>query len=154
MRTIYATHHPAWDAKNRHGLPDEFPMEYSYIAHIFNGSTQTAPTQEPVQNTSPAGKAIQQQVQEETQNHVEPPVPKQQNSVSNLNPAIPASLKDLMQQNGVSEEEIQAVVSQKGYYPLGTPIMNYDPNFIEGVLVGAWQQVYGMVVEFRKSLPF
>ena len=36
VRTIYANHHPAWDAKNRHGLPDEFPMDYSYIAHIFN----------------------------------------------------------------------------------------------------------------------
>ncbi|MDT2173342.1 ATP-binding protein, partial [Paenibacillus larvae] len=34
-RMVYATHHPAWDAKNRHGLPDEFPLDYSHIAHIF-----------------------------------------------------------------------------------------------------------------------
>lgn len=151
VRTIYATHHPAWDAKNRHGLPDEFPMEYSYIAHIFNSSAQTAPTQAPVQNIDPP---VQQQTQQETKTYVEPPAPKTQESVSNLNPAIPASLRDLMLQNGVSEEEIQAVVGKKGYYPMDTPITNYDPNFIEGVLVGAWQQVYGMVVEFRTSLPF
>jgi energy-coupling factor transporter ATP-binding protein EcfA2 len=150
-RTIYAAHHPAWDAKNRHGLPDEFPMEYSYIAHIFNSSAQTAATQESVQNIAPP---VQQQTQQETKTYVEPSAPKTQESVSNLNPAIPASLRDLMLQNGVSEEEIQAVVGQKGYYPMDTPITNYDPNFIEGVLVGAWQQVYGMVVEFRKTLPF
>ena len=35
-RTIYTSHHPAWDAKNRHGLPPEIPMDFNYIAHIFN----------------------------------------------------------------------------------------------------------------------
>lgn len=35
-RVIYTEHHPAWDAKNRHGLPFEIPMDYGQIAHIFN----------------------------------------------------------------------------------------------------------------------
>ena len=35
-RVCYATHNPCWDAKNRHGLPDEFDMDYSKIAHIFS----------------------------------------------------------------------------------------------------------------------
>lgn len=34
-RVMYTTHHPCWDAKNRFGLPDEVPMEWSSIAHIF-----------------------------------------------------------------------------------------------------------------------
>jgi len=59
-----------------------------------------------------------------------------------------------MVQSGVSEEEIQVVVSQKGYYPQETPIANYDPSFIDGVLVAAWTKVYEMVQEFRKNLPF
>lgn len=148
VRTIYATHHPAWDAKNRHGLPDEFPMEYSYIAHIFNGApvTQSAPVPEPVPQ-------VQQPIQQPTQDtkpvaNAAPP-----NTVE-LNSMIPKSLRDLMIQNSVSEEEIQVVVSNKGYYPMDTPITNYDPSFVDGVLVGAWAQVYGMVVEFRKTLPF
>lgn len=154
VRTIYATHHPAWDAKNRHGLPDEFPLDYSYIAHIFNGTYQ-APTQVPVQNPAPpVQQPTQPQVQQTTQPPVEQPVPTTQTTISNLNPAIPASLRDLMQQNGVSEEEIQVVVSQKGYYPMDTPLTNYDPSFIEGVLVGAWPQVYGMILDFRETLPF
>ena len=34
-RVMYATHHPCWDAKNRHNLPDEMEMDYKCIAHIF-----------------------------------------------------------------------------------------------------------------------
>lgn len=34
-RVIYASHHACWDAKSRHGLPDEFPMSYDIIKPIF-----------------------------------------------------------------------------------------------------------------------
>ncbi|MOA50646.1 hypothetical protein D3C78_1736910 [compost metagenome] len=71
-----------------------------------------------------------------------------------LNPNIPASLRDLMIQHQVTESEIQMVVSIKGYYPLDTPITNYDSGFIEGVLVGAWTQVLGMVKDARDKTPF
>jgi hypothetical protein len=162
VRTIYTTHHPAWDAKNRHNLPDELPMDYSHIAHIFNEqalnnvqetwSTQAPvqPTQQPVQQPEPIIQQPAEQPTVQTQ-QVEPsPL---DNKVE-LNPAIPKSLRDLMLQNNVSEEEIQIVVSNKGYYPQDTPIVNYDPSFINGVLVGAWQQVYSMIEDFRKNLPF
>lgn len=34
-RVIYTTHHPCWDAKNRFGLKDELPLDFSSIASIF-----------------------------------------------------------------------------------------------------------------------
>lgn len=34
-RVMYTSHHPCWDAKNRHGLPAEIPMEFSAISHLF-----------------------------------------------------------------------------------------------------------------------
>lgn len=34
-RVIYTTHHPCWDAKNRFGLKEELPLDYSSIASIF-----------------------------------------------------------------------------------------------------------------------
>lgn len=37
-RTIYANHTPSWDAKNRFNLPDQFPLDYSYLAGIIPGS--------------------------------------------------------------------------------------------------------------------
>lgn len=160
VRTVYATHHPAWDAKNRHGLPDEFPLDYANIAHIFAGQVQAppiqqAPVQQPIQ---PVQEPVQQAPQVEQtpaqpiqqQPEVQQPAP----AANELNPEIPQALRDLMIPDNVTETEIQAVVSQKGYYPMDTPIINYDPSFIDGVLVGAWQQVYGMVEDFRKSIPF
>lgn len=39
-RVIYTTHKPAFDAKNRHGLPDELDMAYENIAVIFKGMEQ------------------------------------------------------------------------------------------------------------------
>ncbi|MGE7113224.1 ATP-binding protein [Lysinibacillus sp. NPDC047702] len=180
-RTMFTTHHPAWDAKNRHGLPDELPLDYAHISHIFENnvsqkqpvqqyqqSQSAMPIQQPTQVTetwssqpTPEQQAQYQQPVQETMQQPEPQQPtqpvQQQEPVQQpqLNPAIPASLRDLMMQSNVAEHEIQAVVGQKGYYPQDTPMTNYDPGFIDGVLVGAWQQVYGMVLDLREqNLPF
>lgn len=155
-RIIYANHSPAWDAKNRHDLPDEMPMDYGQIAHIFEGQVAT---QAPVQQVPVQQPEIQQQTNTDSGTlnaSVGQPTEEfnQPINTTELDPAIPQALRDLMIQHNVLEAEIQAVVSQKGYYPQETPITTYDPSFIDGVLVGAWQQVYSMIEEFRKSLPF
>ncbi len=51
---------------------------------------------------------------------------------------------------------IQNVVGARGYYPADTPIERYDPGFIHGVLVGAWQKVYAMIKEMKENgeIPF
>lgn len=41
-RVMYTSHHPCWDAKNRHDLPDVLDLDYTHIAHLF--SKQTAAT--------------------------------------------------------------------------------------------------------------
>ena len=35
QRKMYTTHHPAYDAKNRFGLPESLPLDYSGIAHVI-----------------------------------------------------------------------------------------------------------------------
>lgn len=69
---------------------------------------------------------------------------------------IPKALRDLMEANGVDEWDIQNVVAARGYYPADTPIQAYDPDFIDGVLVGAWRQVYRMIREMKEkeAIPF
>ena len=62
-----------------------------------------------------------------------------------------------MRSNSVLKMEIQEVVSEKGYFPQTTPIENYGNDFIQGVLVGAWDQVFKMIEDKRKTrkeLPF
>ncbi|MDM5146191.1 hypothetical protein ICE98_03328 [Lactococcus lactis] len=57
QRVMFAAHHPGWDAKNRHNLPDNLPLEFGAIAHVFQ--TQVAP---PVQaQTHPPVEQPQQE---------------------------------------------------------------------------------------------
>lgn len=174
QRVLYTQHHPAWDAKNRHGLPEEIPFDYAGIAHIFNqGTAQPQPTPQP-QQTAPE-PALQAPAQEQTS--TAEPTPQAQPQVQETpqqpsqapesltqpaperqpyqepNLALPQALRDLMIQNQVTELEVQKAVAQKGYYPEDTPVIMYDPGFIDGVLIGAWDQVFSMIKDNR-ILPF
>mgnify|MGYP003623471792 FL=1 len=67
---------------------------------------------------------------------------------------IPAALAELMRPEQVTPEEIQNDVASKGYYPADTPIQNYDAQFVQGVLVAAWPQVFSIIKNLRVGLPF
>lgn len=137
-RVMYATHHPCWDAKNRHGLPDSMPFDYAQIVHIFNRAPAAVP-----QETAKVEDSFKDMLDETPD--VKP--------VAAVPEGIPAPLADLMSQNQVSEEEIRLAVSQKGYFPFDMPLGNYPEDFIKGVLIGAWEQVYNMIISNR-DLPF
>ena len=34
-RVMYTSHHPCWDAKNRHGLAPELPFDFKQVADLF-----------------------------------------------------------------------------------------------------------------------
>ena len=71
----------------------------------------------------------------------------------NIPDTLPPALKDLMRANGVDESDIRLVVSQRGYFPYDTPLTNYPPDFIEGVLIAAWGQMLPLIKENQKD-PF
>lgn len=171
-RVMYTCHHPCWDAKNRYGLPDECEFNYDVIAGIIEQTTSEAQQKavpeaslspkDPDSVTSSAeGKQMnlddlkaEKHPKEEATSYQDSPVPK--GSVFHVDERLPKALRDLMEDKLVSEEEIQTVVAGKGYYPQTTPILNYDPDFISGVLVGAWPQVYAMIKKLREEyeIPF
>ena len=43
---MFTSHNPVYDAKNRHGLPDELPLSFEPIAFIYTGQ-QTKKVQTP-----------------------------------------------------------------------------------------------------------
>ncbi|WP_333792030.1 ATP-binding protein [Muricomes intestini] len=175
-RVMYTNHHPCWDAKNRYGLSDEIPFDYTQIAHILDASPRSqepAPVHQPVEEKKPEPDfmSVPNDAPEQMEFNTEPEPPKKEPTVEppqnkttevprssafHVSEKLPKALRDLMEDKLVSEEEIQEVVGQKGYYPKATPILNYDPDFIQGVLVGAWPQVYQMIEELRKTyqVPF
>lgn len=133
-RVMYTTHHPCWDAKNRHDFPDEMPFEFSAIAHeipVFTSTPSPAPPEAtPVPETPPA------------------PAPAKQAEQS-ISTALPSQLVQLMDSSNVMEEEIRTVVAKRGYYPASTPINKYEQNFIEGVLIAKWDAVVSTIKEMR-----
>lgn len=169
QRVMYTTHHPCWDAKNRADLPPKIPLDYAQIAHVIEhtpaASSAPAPAPTPaIQEPAVAVNTAQvsaQPPQTQTQQTQQPPTSNVQADLSdfeevsavNIPDNIPKSLQDLMRTNNVSEEDIRFAVASKGYFPERMPIANYPPDFINGVLVGAWEQVYAMIKE-NKKLPF
>lgn len=148
QRVIYTTHNPCWDAKNRDGLPEELPLDYSCIAHVFENTEQT----EKVEVKPSFDIEKTQEMKTVEAQPLEPiTVPKTVEDIKEISSNIPGPLKQLMDANHVSEAEIMDVVTRKGYYPQATPIRNYDQGFIEGVLIGAWNQVYNEILKYRKE---
>lgn len=149
QRVMYTSHHPCWDAKNRYNLMDELPFEYEQIRHIFESQasydvqTQTEAT--PKEDVAPRQTLdIADGVDEN------PRIYEIENNAAEIDyTGIPKALADLMKQNNVTPEQLKQVVAAKGYYTIDTPIQNYDPDFINGVLVAAWEQVLNEI-----KLPF
>ena len=160
-RMMYTQHHSCWDAKNRFGLAEELPFDFKQIAHIFNASAQqsTPPVASaPTDHAVPTAPITQNNSAPEASiDDFEEIVPLDDLPFSESSPQIPDTLpkplRDLMTQNKVDESEIRLAVSQRGYFPENTPIINYPPDFIEGVLIGAWNSVFAIIQENR-AVPF
>jgi hypothetical protein len=150
-RVMYTTHTPWWDAKNRHGLPDELPFEFAAIAHCIPATiNQQEVAQEPIKADPEPPKEVTPEPVVQQENKPDKPATPPKDDLSSL----PKNLTDLMVANSVTVAEIQKVVASRGYYPENTPIENYDPGFIDGVLVGAWGQVYQMILDSRADEPY
>lgn len=128
QRVMYTQHTAAWDAKNRDGLPDMLPFEFSQIAHIFIDTpapVQPQPQQkvevnQPINLTEGVG---QPQIYEA------PKTEEIKGSEDEYSKpeyfGLPSALIDLMKMNKVKEKEIRLAVSQRGYFPENMPINQY-----------------------------
>lgn len=170
-RVMYTQHHPCWDAKNRYGLPEEVPFEYEAIAHIIPNSSpgsnrpaQSPPATAQSRNPMPEDTHARQETKTPTETAVpgsmadgeQMSLPINQPTTSGLDERIPKALRDLMETNDVSDWDIQNVVAARGYFPADMEIWEYPSDFIDGVLIDAWPQVFAMIKEMKEKeeIPF
>ena len=150
QRVIHTTHSPSWDAKNRHGLSEELPLDYNAIAHIFAVAAPTVPVTQPtISNvetvqSQPATQPVQEQ-------------PTQMSGVTQaepitISPSIPKALQDLMVASRVTQYELLQATYVNGIYPLGTLAENIDPGYWEYVIT-VWDKVVATVNEKVRSNP-
>ena len=158
-RVLYTAHHPCWDAKNRFDLPEEIPFDYAAIAACIPGGAPAA-----VQQSAPAAPAPKSdpetdilptpQPTAKPAAQLAPPPPMESAEPDALHAlGVPEKLAALMHANRVTAEELQGVVGKRGYFPADMPIRDYPADFVEGCLIGAWPQVYQMVLDNR-DIPF
>jgi len=151
-RVMHATHNPCWDAKNRHGLPDEMPLDYAAIAHCVYNREQIAPSitpppqQSPPRTPTPPAPTLQAPPEPDT---TPPPLPPTQSAPPAEFEGIPPALQELLLASGVTVKEIQRAVASKGYFPANMPVSKYPEDFINNALIGTWDRVYGMVIDLR-----
>ena len=109
---MYASHRPTWDAKNRHGLPDELDFEWKAVDHLFYRRNTTQPQEE--------ANTANDDVLEARRRDIE---------ASN----VPDELKKLMLKHNVIEWDIQMAVSsiKNSKYTTMDPISSYDPDFLQ-----------------------
>lgn len=119
-RVIYTSHHPCWDAKNRHGLPDEMNMEYANIAHIFAAS----------QSTKKEAPTAQTPAKPTTESNVASPLDE---------------MKKLMADSHIMDEEVRQIVAKKGHFRYETPITKYPDSFITGWIIPNWGKIVDII---------
>ena len=163
-RVMYTVHDPCWEAKNRDNLPDELPFDFNSIAAVIPVPTPKAASK-PVQIPPPAAeKKVPARMQPSTTQQPEKPpetAPKHPQTAGvedNLekeleNAGVPENLRKLMAANNIHPKDLQTVVGQKGYFPADMPIKDYPKDFVDGCLVGAWDDVHRAILN-NLDLPF
>lgn len=148
QRVMFTTHHPAWDAKNRHNLPEKLPFDFSSIAQLFQPAAPVAqpePTpvtpQEPVAGAwTPGGGEVADTSANQNQFSRDPIV---------LDPGIDPQLAQLMTANGVTEDEVKAVVVEKGFMPAEVAVKDYPSDLVQGGLVAQWANIFAQITAKR-----
>lgn len=177
QRVMYTEHNPAWDAKNRHGLPSELPLDYNSIAHIFKTEVKeevkkTVQTEfkdekkeqlqfeQPKYNGDLEAPKIEKTQEEKIMDNFGDIVKEVENTpVENLvDPFIakpdyiPQPLWDLMQQDNVTEEDIQLVTESKGYFPKGTPMSVYnEQGYLTGYIIPKWEGLKQLLKQLKQQ---
>ena len=170
-RVIHTTHHPAWDAKNRFDLPDEIPMDFSAIAHVFNVPLSTQSVQQTIPTDQaqsgdwyPGGSPTQPH--EESSTTFDPAtVPPLEESVDNQFPkdkgivdysspeyiGVSHTLLDLMKVENVTAKEIMDVTHQayQGAFPQEMEFKNLPRDFINQALFPSWDKALNKIKENR-----
>ena len=140
-RVLYTTHHSCWDAKNRHGLPDELALDFGQIAHCI--PSRFAPAGE-----SPAPAAEPVQAKETVAEPAAAPV-------AFAGPDVPPALAQLMEQSRVTEEEVRQVIGNTGHFAGDTPwAVLQEHGYVDGYIIPQWTYFVDTIEADPNRLPF
>lgn len=156
-RVMHFEHAPAWDAKNRWELTEEsYPLNYEVIRPYIYG--EGAQEKDHYETTSEKAKETPCQENqlleksEELKPEKKKPITEDFKNDFEVNETnVDPRLKQLMEASSVTLDDVMDAVYTRGYYPVDTPYENLDPQFIEQVLIGAWNNGLLEMILARKT---
>ena len=143
-RVIYTTHHPCWDAKNRHGLPEKLDMQYAGpIQDAIEGPPKDTRPEPVEEKPKPEPKKKPAQKKEEPKPATEPeskpdPEEKTEDGIEFPFKSKLEELKYMADQSGVTLGEIQQACVKTKLQPNDRFVEEYSPEFIDKALLGKW----------------
>ena len=66
-----------------------------------------------------------------------------------IDPGIDPQLAQLMTANGVTEDEVKAVVVEKGFMPAEVAVKDYPSDLVQGGLVAQWANIFAQITAKR-----
>lgn len=174
QRVMYTTHHPCWDAKNRYGLPEILPLDYEGIRGVIEsgpadqqekdiqvisqGSIFDHHEDVPAKSPAPEAPKANKSTKKPEAKKEEPAAP----VGFDVDPAIPKNLRDLMIADGVTEWDIQNLMSVWGYVDSQMPVKEYTKivndgvSIIDGFLVPQWADIRKEIQKMNdaEEIPF
>lgn len=124
-RVIYCTHSPAWDAKNRCGMPDEIDMDYNEVAKYLKPSSEAKVP--PAENKADDMPFDLTQLPDELVDPDFDPLP-----------PIPDNLFVIMCEANLEEIDVIKAVHAKGLYQDARFINDLPEEFINDNIIGKW----------------
>lgn len=138
-RVIYTNFHAAYDAKNRHNLPDKIIFSDNkwdackVLFDLANDKTKNQPPEPPAK---------------EPETVIEkPPVIIQQKDGKQ---ELYEQLKELCTASGVKASEIKDECVRNGFAIVETPISNYHPDLL-GRIIGNFDKIKNNILKTRKA---
>lgn len=145
-RMMYTTHTPAWDAKNRDGLPEEMTLDYKNISHLFEGEN-TGKTEGKTEAKTEVQSVLPAEVVDVPEGEDEE-LPFPMNDTE-------AKLRELMKKAKVTEDEVIFTFHEKGKFTNIEKLHDIDDwGFIEKSVIGQWVGFMKAVEKYGKDCPF
>lgn len=160
-RVMYASHHAAYDAKNRHGLDEDYyTLDYNHIKHIFDtNEAKEKPKEEKIEESNVEETKIEEAKELTLNEQIEKDF---ESLKSNENKRLPfdadpddialeqvknKELKELMMANHITVSQIQKAIHKRGHFPESTNINDLPKDYVDGVLIGAFNQMKEFIIK-------
>jgi hypothetical protein len=82
------------------------------------------------------------------------PVPEPEPEPTNYPTPSHSKLYAMMRQSNLTEAMVCSAIEHMQFYPKGTPITMYAPDFIEGFMLPNWKDIVDLANQMSDDLPF